>query len=213
MSVPCLSPGLFPDPQGRGQQAGMTYSAPHVAEASDLAVLSRKTLTSPRKEDTENAIWGACVRIQAGPQATLTEPTALECGGTYPQTAPSCSVGGLGGGGKLESTWSHAVTPAGALRRAVEAFQQFPFCGSSPCSRDPCVAGWPEGQVDALRSCQESGECPGQRDGHQEHRETRTMSRTRKGITGRWQGDPRGAGWPGGRRAIRGSFLEKLTPV
>lgn len=99
VSVPCLSPELFPDPQGRGKQAGVMKSAPHVAEASGLLVLSGKTFTSLREEDTENAIWGACIRIQQiGPQATLTEATTgLGCGGTSPQTAPSCSVGGLGG--------------------------------------------------------------------------------------------------------------------
>lgn len=99
VSVPCLSPELFPDPQGRGKQAGVMKSAPHVAEASDLSVISGKTFTSLREEDTENAIRGACIRIQQiGPQATLTEATTgLGCGGTSPQTAPSCSVGGLGG--------------------------------------------------------------------------------------------------------------------
>lgn len=97
VSVPCLSPVLFSDPQGRGKQAGVMKCVPHVAEASDLADLSRKTFPSPR-EDTENAIWGACIRIQVGPQGTLTEPiNALGGGGTSPLTAPSCSVGGLGG--------------------------------------------------------------------------------------------------------------------
>lgn len=138
VSVPCLSPALFPDPQGRGKQAGMMYSAPHAAEASDLAVLSRKTFTSPRKEDTENAIWGACIRIQVGPQATLTEPTALECGGTYPQTAPSCSVGGLGGQQarvNLESRchpcWSPGVCSRGIP--AVSILQLFPLLQGSLC--------------------------------------------------------------------------------
>lgn len=36
VSVPCLSPVLFPDPQGRGKQVGVMKSAPHVAEASDF---------------------------------------------------------------------------------------------------------------------------------------------------------------------------------
>ena len=71
VSVPCLSLELFPDPQGRGKQVGVMKSTPHVAEASDLSVISGKTFTSLR-EDTENAIWGACIRIQQiGPRQQL----------------------------------------------------------------------------------------------------------------------------------------------
>lgn len=71
VSVPCLSLELFPDPQGRGKQVGVMKSTPHVAEASELSVISGKTFTSLR-EDTENAIWGACIRIQQiGPRQQL----------------------------------------------------------------------------------------------------------------------------------------------